>query len=57
MKSTKIQSCNAHEVFLFALPSHYGKRIYGAEEQNSIKYPWAPKTSTHKTPYKISGDI
>ncbi|KAH8352443.1 hypothetical protein KR084_004185, partial [Drosophila pseudotakahashii] len=44
-------------VFVFALLSPFGKGVYGSAEKNSNNYPWAPTTTTHKTPYKISGDI
>ncbi|KRJ98070.1 uncharacterized protein Dyak_GE27451 [Drosophila yakuba] len=31
--------------------------IHGSAEKKISQYPWMPKTSTHITPYKISGDI
>ncbi|KMY88392.1 uncharacterized protein LOC27207399 [Drosophila simulans] len=29
----------------------------GLADKKISQYPWIPKTSTHITPYKISGDI
>ncbi|XP_043650355.1 uncharacterized protein LOC122618193 [Drosophila teissieri] len=34
-----------------------GDTIHGFAEKKVSQYPWIPKTSTHITPYKISGDI
>nr|NP_001245901.2 uncharacterized protein Dmel_CG43185, isoform C [Drosophila melanogaster]NP_001285644.1 uncharacterized protein Dmel_CG43185, isoform D [Drosophila melanogaster]AFH03575.2 uncharacterized protein Dmel_CG43185, isoform C [Drosophila melanogaster]AHN54159.1 uncharacterized protein Dmel_CG43185, isoform D [Drosophila melanogaster] len=34
-----------------------GYTIHTLAEKKISQYPWIPKTSTHITPYKISGDI
>ncbi|XP_016975464.1 uncharacterized protein LOC108041913 [Drosophila rhopaloa] len=44
-------------VFLLAILTLDRHSIYGAADRNNNEYPWMKKTSTHKTPYKISGDI
>ncbi|XP_026834664.1 uncharacterized protein LOC26526464 [Drosophila erecta] len=34
-----------------------GDTIAGLQEKKIKQYPWIPKSSTHITPYKISGNI